>query len=324
MGLDDKQNFAAGNAALRVAIQRAAPTTPGVSPVATGVAFSLGAAAWGAAFLIPFKMAGEQAPRMTVIFAMLLVAAVCNTIATLIQARGRLRIDRRTTLVALVLAACTVLGNLGVVTSLATLEPAVSSVVLQVQVIMVALLELFFLRERLARSLLLGCVLALIGFVVMQAPWDGGHADLVGIGWAMLGTTMFAIMLVVLRHSIAQLDSLAVNALRLWLAIGLLAVLPGTLSTAVEMSASIWLLAAAAGLAGPTLSRLMLMAALRHISATQTKLTTLVSPLFALFFGWLAFSSLPTGTELIGGAVILAGVALPLTMQFRRRPALEQ
>jgi len=338
-----------------------------MSPVASGTAFSLGAALFAAAFLIPFKQAGLSAQREVVVLAMLATAAVANTIATLIQARGRLRIHRRTWIVAVVLAGCTILGNIGVVASLARVEPAITSVIIQTQVILVALMELAFLRERLSRWLIGGCLLAVAGFLVMQAPWAAATAgDVPGMLWALLAAvtfgimlvvlavifrrvrwvviplvtcsatvlvmlgllgaldwrmtaaTTFGIMLVVLRHSIAHVDPLAVNALRLWLAVALLACWPGAAAGALAMDATTWLLAAAAGLAGPTVSRLMLMAAVRRFSATQTKLTTLVSPLCALGLGLLAFGTMPTARELLGGTVILLGVAMPLLPHLRR------
>ena len=287
---------------------------------AVGTWLSVGAAFWGAVFLIPFKQAGLSAPRPTVVLTMLLAAAVANTIATLVQTRGRLRIQRRGVLVAVVLALCTILGNIGVVSSLGRIEPAITSVILQTQVILVAIMELVFLRERLSRWLIGGCVVALIGFALMQAPWQANHsADIIGMAWAFLGAGMFGIMLVVLRHSITHIDPLSVNALRLWMSVLLMVCWPGAVTGAISMDASIWLLALAAGLAGPTISRLMLMAAVRRLSATQTKLTTLMSPLFALGLGMLAFGTMPSGHELIGGCVLLSGVALPLIGHLQQR-----
>jgi len=253
-----------------------------------------------------------------VVLAMLVAAAIWNTAATVTLGRGRLRFDRTAVVLSMLLALCTVAGNIGVAGSLARVEPAITSVVLQTQIIFVALAELALLRVRITGSLMLGALLALIGFTVMQAPWAMASAgDVPGTMWALLAALVFALMLVLTRRVIAVIDPLTVNALRLWMAVALMAAWPGQIAGVIALDLRVWLLVAAAALCGPTISRLMLMQSVRHISASQTKLITLVSPLFALLLGWLVFGVLPSAREMLGGCILLCGVALPL-LQMRR------
>jgi drug/metabolite transporter (DMT)-like permease len=283
-----------------------------VSAAHRGIALSLTAAFWAALFLIPYKAAAGAAPRPIVVLAMLTAAAALNTVAALATAGRRLRFDRTAVVASLALAVCTVAGNLGVAESLARVQPAVTSVVLQTQIFFVAAGSALFLAERIGGRLIAGSLLAVVGFAVMQAPWSAAGGDPGGAAWAVLAAISFAAMLVITRRVIDRIDVVAVNALRLWMAVAFMAALPGNAAGALALGGETWLLCAAAAACGPTLSRLLLMVAVRHISASHTKLVTLVSPVFALVMGAIAFGTLPSGREIGGGAVILFGVALPI------------
>lgn len=286
-----------------------------------GVALVVVAAFWGALFLIPFKAASQDASRPAIVLAVVLCAALLNTAVALVRLRGRPRVDRVAWVTAGQLALCTAAGNIGIAGSLERVEPAITSVVLQTQVILVGLLELILLRTRPTLALIIGSVLALAGFLVMRAPWEAAAAaDPAGVAWALLAASSFALMLVLTRRVIERIDAVTVNALRLWLATAAMAVWPGAVVAVAAFDLRLWLLCAAAAACGLTISRLLLMQAVRYITATETKLVGLIAPLFALGLGVAFFGVWPTGQELLGGAVILGGVALPLAMaEWRKR-----
>jgi drug/metabolite transporter (DMT)-like permease len=119
-------------------------------------------------------------------------------------------------------------------------------------------------------------------------------------------------MHVTTRKVIRRIDPVFVNALRLWLAVGLMVMLPGRLAGALALDLHTWALVAAAAFLGPFLSRLCLMYAVRHISASRSSLVTLAAPVFAFVLGFLVLGIAPTVRELLGGALITAGIALPL------------
>ncbi|TVR43083.1 MAG: EamA family transporter [Planctomycetota bacterium] len=234
--------------------------------------------------------------------------------------RDQRRYSQLTLLLALLFALFTLLGNLAMVASLSQVHPALTATLVQTQVIMVIVGELIFLGGRLSRGIVLGGLLGLLGFVVLQEPWRGSWQGPVWWGalWALVAAACFSTMLLVTKAVIQRVDIFGLNMLRLWLAALILGCWPGALEGALAFSPWLWLLALLAGLAGPTLGRLHLMLAVRHISASQAKLITLSTPAFALVMGWLAFADWPTSSQLLGGGIILAGVALPLWELWRR------
>ena len=278
-----------------------------------GAILSLAAAFLGAAFLIPYKAAGQIAPVRGVVLALLLAAAALNTLTALSRRSGRRRPSGRELAVSLALALCTVVGNLAVLGALAVLEPAITSVVTHTQIFLVVALAWPLLGERPTARFAAGAVLAIAGFAVMQ--WPGSGADRVaaaGIGLALLASAMWATMAVITRAVAARIDLLRVNAVRLWIASAAMACVPGTVEVARGMSGTAWALAAAAAFAGPFMSRVALMYSVRYITASHSTLISLVGPFFAFLLGLAAFGTTPSPLQIAGGAILLAGVALPV------------
>jgi drug/metabolite transporter (DMT)-like permease len=296
----------------------------------TGALLSLASALLAAAFLIPYKLAGARAPADLVTLAMLASAAMFNTATTLGSRLGRPAQAapswRLAFLVAAGIAVLTATGNFAVAQALTHSAPGLVSSVQQTQVIFVAAASAVLLGERITLRFGAGVLVALAGFAVMRLPMDevvggaggagpaAGATGVVEIGvlWAVLSALCFGLMHVITRKVIRRIDPMFVNALRLWLAVGLMVMLPGRLAGALALDLHTWALAAAAACLGPFLSRLCLMYAVRHISASRSSLITLAAPVFAFVLGFLVLGIAPTVRELLGGAFIAAGIALPL------------
>jgi drug/metabolite transporter (DMT)-like permease len=293
----------------------------------TGALLSLASAALAAIFLIPYKLASERAPAELVTMTMLASAAVFNTLAS---AGGKLRAARAharergqgrdpdrprrslgpTLLIAAVIAVLTAAGNYAVATALTSAAPGLVSVVQQTQVVYVAAVSAVLLGERITLRFGVGVAVALAGFMVMSLPMGESAGVPLGALWALLSAVCFGSMHVITRMEIHRIDPVLVNAIRLWFAVALL--LPGQLDGAFRLDLATWALVAGAGFLGPFLSRLCLMFAVRHISASRSALLVLAGPVFAFLFAWLVLDIEPAPRELLGGALILAGVALPL------------
>ncbi len=282
---------------------------------------ALAAGALMAAYLIPFQAAGDRAPRELVVLGMLSVAALLNTLTNLagrVRGAGASRPRRSWRLavgVAVVLAAFTVIGAYAIAQALASLGPGLTSVIQQTQLVFVAAASALFLAEHISGRFMVGAGAALAGFAIMRLPALIGGADAVAVSgmlWALLSAVIIGLIHVITRRVITRIDPVAVNALRLWLAVGMLLCLPGQAQALASLDWVTWALCAGAGFVGPFTGRLCLMYSVRHISASRSALITLTTPLFAFFLGFIAFGIVPGAYEIAGGALIVAGVALPL------------
>lgn|GEM_PF-1499373 len=278
-----------------------------------GIALSLGSAAFAAVFLVSYKAASRAAPTHAVVLAMLAGALVFNLATALWQSRGRVRLDRVTLATAAALALLTITGNYGMSRALSLLDAGVTSALVQSQLLIVAALSWIFLGDRVSARYGIGAAIALGGFVIMRIPLgDSPPIDMAGVGWAMVPSASFGSMLVITRGVVHRVDLVGVNAMRLVLAVVALALVPGHAADALALEPAQWAQVLLAAAAGPFVSRLMLMFALRSISASHSKLVTLTAPVFAFALGFLVFGTIPSAREALGSALIIAGVVLPV------------
>jgi drug/metabolite transporter (DMT)-like permease len=297
------------------------PIRSGTS-VARGLWLTVGGAFFAAVYLIPYKAATELAPADQVVLPMLLVAALLNSLPLVPGPWSRRPTVRWPSGLSLgvsgILGLVSCLGNEAVARALAHIAPGITAVVLRTQVVFVALGARLILGEPTTPRFWIGAALALGGMGMLR--WSGNAATLTiwGRVWALVGAASFGSMQVVVRRFIHQIDPLLVNTLRLWLAAALLALLPGRVASLANTSATVWALCAGAALAGPILSRLLLMAALRHIPAALSSLALFTQPVFAYVLAAPVFGARPGVLEAAGCAVVLCGISLPAMEHLRR------
>lgn len=269
------------------------------------------ASALGAIFLVPYQAAVAASDRAQATAAMLAAATVFNVAVAVWRRRGVERPAPGTWRVACALAALTIGGNLAVAYSLPQIGAGMTSVVMKAQVVLTPLLAWLTIRERVRPSLFVGIAFAVAGFAVMQ------YADVQGRlpfpGWGLLAALAFSGMLIVTRRFIPGRSATDINAIRLVIAVAILFALPEELGGArFAGGRALWINATIAGVLGPGISRLALMSALRYVTASLVALVGLIGPVFAFVVAYFVFGTMPTPTEVVGAALILAGVAWPV------------
>jgi drug/metabolite transporter (DMT)-like permease len=281
-----------------------------------GLAHSVLGALCSAIYLFPYKHAGGLSSPDVLAYALLIVAAVSNGGLYLWQlwqrrSRPRAALDRRTFWVASgLLSLLTISGNFCGAQAVTRLAPAVTSVLLRTEIVFVGVFAALVVHERLSLPLVAGALVALGGLLVMRWPlaFDGAGA---GALWALGAAASFGMMQVLTRRVIGRISPIAVNACRLWLAVVMLTLVPGMAAGALAEQLEFWKFVALAGLFGPFLGRLFIMYSLRELRAAHSALLLLLAPVLAFAIGFLFQGSVPSGFELGGGLIILAGVALP-------------
>jgi drug/metabolite transporter (DMT)-like permease len=287
-------------------------TTPS-SDEKKGVALSLISAASAAGFLIPYKAALGGGHILGPLFVLLFSAAVFNTLGSLRGFFSGVRLDAFAFKVALILAFFTLISNWASIRAIAILEPAIVSALLQTQVLYVALVGRLVLKEALGLSLLFGILSALAGVLVLRYPADSSvEVGWLGILYVNIAAFGFGMLHVTTRKVISRIHPLSINALRLWISVVGLALMPEVRSDLSELRPEAAALTALAAFLGPFLSRITLMYSARHIEAAKAVLLALTSPVFALVLGAAFLDSWPTGLQLAGCTLVVLGVLVPL------------
>jgi drug/metabolite transporter (DMT)-like permease len=289
-----------------------------------GLCLMLAGSVAASCFLTSFTLAAGSGDQADATLVMLASAAVLNSVTSSVQEGGRVRIpfDRLSVLLALALSTLTLLGNECSVGAVARISPPLTSVLQQTQILFVAVAGIFVLHERLTVRFWVGTAIAGAGLALLQlAPGKHQSVDAVGALLAVGSAACFGAMSIVTRIYIHRIRPVAVNALRLWMSLGLWFLVHRRLPH-LPVRSDFVVYCAVAGAFGPFLSRTAIMYALSYVPPTQTTLVGLVTPVVTIVPAFFAFGTLPGARELLGGAIMLAGISLPVIEQLGKESAL--
>jgi O-acetylserine/cysteine efflux transporter len=199
----------------------------------------------------------------------------------------------------------------------AGMPAGLAGLVLQAQVVLTVLIAAVALRERPTRAQVLGVGLGAVGLLVVGLG-RGGHVPLLALGLCLLAALSWAVGNVVSRASgVPGGLSLTVwSALVVPVPLSLLSLVldgPGTFTAAAsafgwEAALSTVYTAGLASLVGYGIFNGLLS---RNPSAAVVPWILLVPPV-AIGSAWLLLDEQPTAAELLGGAILVAGVLVSL------------
>ncbi|MEM9175238.1 MAG: DMT family transporter [Myxococcota bacterium] len=286
-----------------------------------GLSWALGSAVGSALMAIPWKLANDVGTPAHSVFVLLLVAAIGNTLLSAgqrLRGAGRSRGLGWTDLgVAVGLAGFTLAGNHLAAMAVQEMSPSMMNLLLRSELPLTAVVAWILLGERVEGRFWVGTAIAMSGLVLLQGAPEGdvGALRLDAMGLAIASAACFGSLQIVTRAFVHRIDVVGVNAIRLWLAVGLWFVFneAGGL-TAIPQAQ--WRYATLAAICGPFLGRLTLMLSARSIEARLSSLVMLLSPVLTLVPAYLLLGDWPTDRQLLGGLVMLLGIAFPL---WRRR-----
>ena len=305
---------------MALGVTRAESSTAFVPNPRLGMLLGIGAATGSALGLIPFKLATRESGVAPLLVILMFSAASLNTLASLPSmwrerggdnGRGRASLPL-TWMAGLAMGALGALANYGASEAVAHLDAAVAAVLIQLQVVFAALVGFAWLGERVSSRFIGGAALAAIGVAAMRVGEPAHSAAASGVLWGLVAAAAFGSMQVVVRRFIHRVSPSRLNALRLWIGLSLVAVLPGALAGALGCSPRAILLTALSAFCGPFLGRTMSMYAARHLPAALSTLFGLLTPVLALGADWAILHSAPGPREWVGGAIVIAGMLLAL------------
>lgn len=285
-----------------------------------GILWALASALGIAAFVVPWKIAAAHGEAAINTLLLLSAAAVYTSFLTTYQ-QGRVPSFRGFDLrIAVALAVCTLLGNLASAHAIQLVSPALLTVVQRCEVMFVALLAWPIIGERIDRRFWIGAAIAGCGLVILQDPHAMGDPRAEGMAWAVASALCFSSMSVITRKYVQRFDTVSVNALRLWLAVGFWFAWNGLPDALSRISVEQVGYTSLAAFFGPFMGRLCMMTSAKYIEARITTLATLAAPPLTLVLAYIVLADMPSAREIVGGLVMLTGISIPiLGMSMRRR-----
>ena len=180
--------------------------------------------------------------------------------------------------------------------------------------VFVAFLEPWWKRQRPGTAEILAALLGLAGLLFLPAQLQLGEANLLGLGWGVLSGLLFACVSLILRALVARLGAL-LAALGLNLTVALV-LSPWATPQLTSITPQDWLLLALLGVFCTALANVLLLVALRRVSAHLAVLSLNLEPLYAIILAALFLDERPGLRVLFGGALIISS-----TLWMTRRAA---
>lgn len=258
-----------------------------------------------------------------------LLAAVVLVPVAVRQLRGRWGLLRRNAGLVVAFGLLAVAGcQLAYFNAVAHMEVGVALLIEYTAPVAVVLWLWLRHGERPGRLTVLGALLGAAGLVLVLDVLSGADADVVGILWAlgaMLGAASYFVLSSRpadgLPATVLAAGGLLVGAVALLVA-GALGVLPFAGSAAdvrfTGFAVPWWSAVLLLGLVTAALAYVTGIAATRRLGSRLASFVALGEVLAALLFAWVLLAEAPSGVQLLGGALILAGVVVVRAGEPRR------
>jgi drug/metabolite transporter (DMT)-like permease len=199
--------------------------------------------------------------------------------------------------------------------------------------VLIALYVWLVRREPVRRRMWAALLLSLSGLVLVAQVWQGGGSlDPVGVAIALLAAVCLAVYYLMGERGTGTRDPVALTCWSFVAAALFWAVAapwwefePSVLGDSVPISIGsvelpLWALVAWIVVPGSILPFWLSISALPHISPTTAGLVATIEPVFASIVAWLWVEQVLTGWQVLGGAVVLTGIALAQTARSKPAP----
>lgn len=193
--------------------------------------------------------------------------------------------------------------------------------------VLIALWARFVTKEPVRRRIWAALILSLGGLSLVVDLWNGLSLDTLGVVASLGAAITFALYILLAEHAVGERDPVSLLCLGFTAAAIFWAVVQPwwsfptgivddrvTLDGALLVTTSpVWLLMLTMIVVGTIAPFLLLVGALRHISATRVGVTAMFEPVAGALvaYAWLGESL--TAIQLTGGAIVLGGILLAQT-----------
>jgi len=182
-------------------------------------------------------------------------------------------------------------------------------------------------HERVRRRIWASLVLSLTGLTLMVQLWSGVTLDGLGIAFALVAALVFASYLLLAEREVARREAIPLLAWGFFFATVFWTIVQpwwsfpsGTVGKRVSLEGHlaawhlpVWALVLWVIVLGSIVPFALVVAALRHISATRVGIASMLEPVVATIVAWVWLRESLVPVQLAGAAIVLAGIALAQT-----------
>jgi drug/metabolite transporter (DMT)-like permease len=193
--------------------------------------------------------------------------------------------------------------------------------------ILVALWARLVYREDVRARIWVALALALTGLVLMVEIWEAGRPNTAGLLAAAVAAVAYAAYILLAERGVQRRDPISLSAWGFLFATLFWSVLapwwnfPGgrvgadvsLLGNLASSQLPVWALMLWMVVLGTIVPFALVVAALRHISATRVGVTAMLEPVLAIVLAWVWLGESLDVTQMSGATVTLAGIALAQT-----------
>lgn len=229
----------------------------------------------------------------------------------LLYSRESFKINKKEALILAILGICYALSSEFLFLGYDFLTPGIASTVLFIYPIIVALIMLFFYKERLTRLSGASLLLAFAGVIVLCLKGNGLEINFVGLGIVMLSSLFYALYMVIVNKSNIKVSGfkLTFYSMLFTSMFFMTKALMANESFAIP-STEIFINFLIFAFLTTVISSLCLVFAIKYIGSTPVAILGALEPVVAVLISVLMFHEKFTPNLLIGITLILFGVTL--------------
>jgi len=275
-----------------------------VSDQFKGLSFALLATLGGGLYAIPYRLSLETVAPLTVIWGVFLWALLFSLPGAWL-ARHQTKYSWKIGRITLLISLAGLLGNYAICQALNRASPTMLVLLSRSEIIIAMLLSWLFLKEIITARVWLAVVVIIAGIIVMKLNTLSFELnEWSAIIWAITAASSFAVMQVLAKSIIHEINPQVLNVSRLALALVILWSLEEVRSRVAVLEFTEWQWLALAAFCGPFVGRVSYTYALRYLTISKTVIIGSFSPVATLIFELLVFGTL----EAFGGTIMLAGI----------------
>ncbi len=228
---------------------------------------------------------------------------------------SKMKLDKKFIFFILLLALCTILGNLLFLFSIQQISAGIAQLTQRTEIIFVLYLSWFFLKEKVSFKVNIAVLVIFLGIAILK--WDSANISqfitgLFPIFLAILSGFFFACMQLLIQEAVKKFTPAFINIWRLGVTLCLLFVLLfiflPNLQSIFNPNSSLLLWAAIAAFLGPFMARLFYSYACQILPVSKIVLLTPLAAIFTLFFQWILLGIGASLIEITGSAIVLVGI----------------